>query len=60
LLEEEEEFGAVSFDPAVAYFEFKADNITRWYLVYYMIERVVVLKDPLDMFIQRYSNFPIR
>ena len=51
MLEEEEEFGAVSSDPAVAYFELKVDNTTRWYLVYYMIERVVVLKDLLDVFI---------
>jgi len=60
LPEKEEKFGVVSSDPAVAHLELKADNTTRWHSVYYMIERAVALKDPLDMFIQRYSNLPIR
>ena len=51
MLKEEEEFSVISSDPAVTHLELKADNTTRWYLVYYMIERVVALKDPLDVFI---------
>jgi hypothetical protein len=60
LPEEEEEFGAIFADPAVAHLELRTDNTTRWHSVYHMIERAVVLKDPLDVFIQRYSNLPNR
>jgi len=60
LPEEEEEFGAFFADPAIAHLELRTDNATRWHSVYSMIERAVLLKDPLDVFIHRYSNLPSR
>ncbi|KAK4170588.1 hypothetical protein QBC36DRAFT_145183, partial [Triangularia setosa] len=34
----------------------RADNDTRWNSVYFMIERAMVLKDPLEVFSVRWSR----
>jgi hypothetical protein len=58
LPEELEEFGAILVDPAIAKLQLQADNATRWHSVFHMIDRALALRDPLDVFIARYSAFP--
>ena len=54
LEEEEEEFGAILSDKAIANLQLRADNDTRWHSVYYMIDRALTLRDPLEVFCQRF------
>ncbi|KAK4243476.1 hypothetical protein C7999DRAFT_36200 [Corynascus novoguineensis] len=43
-------------DPAIRNLQLKADNDTRWHSVYHMIERALVLRDPLTKFSARYNR----
>jgi hypothetical protein len=56
--EEQQEFGAILVDPAVAKLQLQADNATRWHSVFHMIDRALALRDPLDVFIARYAALP--
>ncbi|KAM7186725.1 hypothetical protein V8F33_011648 [Rhypophila sp. PSN 637] len=56
LPEEEAEFGAMLIDPVIRNLQLKADNDTRWHLVYYMIERALLLREPLTQFSARYNR----
>ncbi|KAK4237542.1 hypothetical protein C8A03DRAFT_15921, partial [Achaetomium macrosporum] len=53
---EREEIGAILVDPAIRNLRLKADNDTRWHSVYHMIERALVLRDPLTKFSARYNR----
>jgi hypothetical protein len=54
--EEREEFGSILLDANTAKLQLQADNDTRWNSVYLMIERAMVLKDPLEVFSVRWSR----
>lgn len=56
LPEEEAEFGAMLVDPAIRNLQLKADNDTRWHSVYHMIERALLLREPLTQFSARYNR----
>lgn len=54
--EERKEFGSILLDANTAKLQPRADNDTRWNSVYFMIERALVLKDPLEVFSVRWSR----
>lgn len=60
LPEEEEDFGAAFFNYERGHLQLKADNDTRWNSVFFMIERAIQLRDPLDLFCFTWSrNRPV-
>lgn len=54
--DEEEDLEAILIDPGIRNLQLKADNDTRWHSVYYMIERALILRDPLTKFSTRFIN----
>ncbi|EAQ84314.1 hypothetical protein CHGG_10718 [Chaetomium globosum CBS 148.51] len=49
--EEQQEFGAILIDKDIAKLQLRSDNETRWHSVYHMIDRAIMLRDPLDYFV---------
>ncbi|EAQ86297.1 hypothetical protein CHGG_07550 [Chaetomium globosum CBS 148.51] len=49
--EEQQEFGAILMDKDIAKLQLRSDNETRWHSVYHMIDRAIMLRDPLDYFV---------
>jgi hypothetical protein len=51
-----EEFGQYLIDGSVVGLQLRADNDTRWNSVYFMVERALLLRDPLQVFCARFAR----
>ncbi|EAQ87078.1 hypothetical protein CHGG_08331 [Chaetomium globosum CBS 148.51] len=54
--EEVEEFGRILFDGDLSSLQLRPDNDTRWNSVFFMIERALLLRVPIEIFCHRWHR----
>lgn len=54
--EEVEEFGRILFDGDLSSLQLRPDNDTRWNSVFFMIERALLLRVPIELFCHRWHR----